>query len=41
MRLSSHLKFLLAVAGIAAVTLLAYGDALRLPFFFDDMTHYV
>ena len=26
---------------MAAATLLAYGDALRLPFFFDDMTHYV
>lgn len=25
---------------LAAATLLAYGDALRLPFFFDDMTHY-
>ncbi|MBI5563576.1 MAG: hypothetical protein HY870_01685 [Chloroflexi bacterium] len=26
---------------MSAATLLAYGDALRLPFFFDDMTHYV
>ncbi len=26
---------------MTAATLLAYGDALRLPFFFDDMTHYV
>ena len=26
---------------MAAATLLAYGEALRLPFFFDDMTHYV
>ena len=30
------------VAGLMLLTtLLAYGDALRLPFFFDDMTHYV
>ena len=41
MRLSPRLKFPLAVVGIAVVTLLAYGDALRLPFFFDDMIHYV
>lgn len=26
---------------MSAATLLAYGDALRWPFFFDDMTHYV
>lgn len=31
----------LAALLMSAVTLLAYGDALRLPFFFDDMTHYV
>jgi hypothetical protein len=41
MRLSPRLKFPFAVALMAAATLLAYGDALRLPFFFDDMTHYV
>jgi hypothetical protein len=30
------------VAGLMLLTtMLAYGDALRLPFFFDDMTHYV
>ncbi len=26
---------------MTAATVLAYGDALRLPFFFDDMTHYI
>ncbi|MBP7687184.1 MAG: hypothetical protein KA765_04730 [Thermoflexales bacterium] len=31
----------LATLLMSAATLLAYGDALRLPFFFDDMTHYV
>ena len=30
------------VIGLMLITtMLAYGDALRLPFFFDDMTHYV
>jgi hypothetical protein len=41
MRLSPRLKFPFAVALMTAATLLAYGDALRLPFFFDDMIHYV
>src|SRR5512139_99369 len=41
MRRSPRLNFLLAAVLIATVTLLAYGDALRLPFFFDDMVHYV
>src|SRR5512143_3059455 len=31
----------LAILVMAAATVLAYGDALGLPFFFDDMTHYV
>jgi chromate transport protein ChrA len=41
MRRPPCLNFLLAAALITTVTLLAYGDALRLPFFFDDMNHYV
>lgn len=41
MRRSPRLNFLFAAVLITAVTLLAYGDALRLPFFFDDMIHYV
>ncbi|CAG0935695.1 hypothetical protein TFLX_04544 [Thermoflexales bacterium] len=41
MRNSPRLKLLLAAALLTAATLLTYGDALRLPFFFDDMTHYV
>ena len=41
MRFSSRIKFLSITLIMIAATLLAYGDALRLPFFFDDMTHYV
>ena len=39
-RLTRHQLFLTALL-MTVATLLAYGDALRLPFFFDDMTHYV
>jgi hypothetical protein len=38
---SARVKPLIAFSFVVAATLLAYGDALRLPFFFDDMTHYV
>lgn len=41
MRQSPRLNSLLATLLLTTVTLLAYGDALRLPFFFDDMIHYV
>jgi hypothetical protein len=38
--LTRHKLFLTALL-MTAATLLAYGAALRLPFFFDDMTHYI
>lgn len=41
MRHSTWLKPLIALSLIVAATLLAYGDALRLPFFFDDLQHLV
>jgi hypothetical protein len=41
MRDSARFKPLIAFGLIAATTLLAYGAALRLPFFFDDLQHLV
>ena len=41
MRNLTRHKLFLTTLLMTAATLLAYGDALRLPFFFDDMTHYV
>ena len=41
MRFSSRIKFLSITLIMIVAALVAYGDALRLPFFFDDMTHYV
>jgi hypothetical protein len=41
MRHSTWRKPLIALSLIVAATLLAYGTALRLPFFFDDLQHLV
>jgi hypothetical protein len=41
MRDSARFKPLIAMGLIGATTLLAYGAALRLPFFFDDLQHLV
>ena len=41
MRRSTWFKPLIALSLIVATTLLAYGVALRLPFFFDDLQHLV
>jgi hypothetical protein len=41
MRHSKWLKPLIALSLIVAATLLVYGPALRLPFFFDDLQHLV
>src|SRR5512147_2547072 len=41
MRRSTWFKPLIAFSLIVATTLLAYGAALRLPFFFDDLQHLV
>ena len=41
MRYPARFKPLIAIGLIAAATLLAYGAALRLPFFFDDLQHLV
>ena len=41
MRHSAWFKPLIAFSLIIATTLLAYGAALRLPFFFDDLQHLV
>ena len=41
MRYSARFKPLIAISLIVTVTLLAYGAALRLPFFFDDLQHLV
>jgi hypothetical protein len=41
MRILIRSRLFLTTLVMSAATLLAYCDALRLPFFFDDMTHYV